>query len=53
MNDFNVERALKAAVRKAISDMGIARFKQTSFFASAASKAAKIKTEVKVDKKAA
>ncbi len=39
MLDAKVIDALEAAVRKAISEMGMERFKQTSFFVSASSNA--------------
>jgi hypothetical protein len=38
MLDGKILEALEVAVSKAISEMGIARFKQTSFFVSAAAK---------------
>ena len=37
MLDGKILEALEVAVNKAISEMGMARFKQTSFFVSAAS----------------
>jgi hypothetical protein len=42
MSDTAIREAIAAAVRKALNEMGLERFKQTSFFVSNSSAATKL-----------